>query len=325
MTASTEIDVRPPSQATAIPAKIAYARALAESGLLPGAYRKQPSNVLWAIEYGDMLGLSPMAAITGIHVIEGKPSISAGLISALVRRAGHKLRVSGDADTATCQIIRSDDRGYTFAVTFTAKDAQAAGLLTKDVWKKYRPSMLKARAITQCARDACEEALFGLHYTPEELGAEVDEDGVVIARIIDEHAADDDTRPWIAQALERARTFKTDADGQELQREAAAAALDGRCSTGQSDHVQNTVTDELNKRHRKLSAHHLRQLSENDEWRAAVEEIADGDDETARNKLEELRQLIGAGTMDEGRAGRIGRAIIALCPRAAITDADVTA
>ena len=40
--------------------------------------------------------------------------------------------------------------------------------------------MLKSRAITQCARDACEEALFGLHYTPEELGAEVDEDGVVV-------------------------------------------------------------------------------------------------------------------------------------------------
>ena len=44
--------------------------------------------------------------------------------------------------------------------------------------------MLKARAITQCARDACEEALFGLHYTPEELGAEVDEDGVVVAEVV---------------------------------------------------------------------------------------------------------------------------------------------
>ena len=36
---------------------------------------------------------------------------------------------------------------------------------------------LKSRAITQVARDACEEVLFGLHYTPEELGAEVDADG----------------------------------------------------------------------------------------------------------------------------------------------------
>lgn len=38
--------------------------------------------------------------------------------------------------------------------------------------------MLKARAITEVARDACEEALMGMTYTPEEMGADVDEDGI---------------------------------------------------------------------------------------------------------------------------------------------------
>ena len=79
-----------------MPAKIQYAKLLAESGLLPASYRKQPANILYAVEYGELLGLPAIAAITGIHVIEGKPSISAGLISALVRRAGHRLRVIGD-------------------------------------------------------------------------------------------------------------------------------------------------------------------------------------------------------------------------------------
>ena len=55
---ATDVAVRDP-QATAIPAKLQYARALAESGLLPAAYRKNPANVLWAVEYGDMLGLVP--------------------------------------------------------------------------------------------------------------------------------------------------------------------------------------------------------------------------------------------------------------------------
>ena len=41
------IAVRAPAS-DGIPAKLAYAKALAESGLLPGAYRKQPANVLWA-------------------------------------------------------------------------------------------------------------------------------------------------------------------------------------------------------------------------------------------------------------------------------------
>ena len=43
--------------------------------------------------------------------------------------------------------------------------------------------MLKARAIASAPGTPCEEALFGLHYTPEELGADVDEDGVVAAEL----------------------------------------------------------------------------------------------------------------------------------------------
>jgi hypothetical protein len=40
--------------------------------------------------------------------------------------------------------------------------------------------MLKARAITEVARDACPEALFGVAYTAEELGAETDAEGVPV-------------------------------------------------------------------------------------------------------------------------------------------------
>jgi len=207
MNAGTDVAVRRP-QASAIPAKLQYAHELAASGLLPSAYRRQPANVLWAVEYGEMLGLPPIAAMTGVHVIEGKPTASAGLISALVRRAGHKLRVQGDGKSATCQIVRADDPDFTFEVTWTLKrnadnnpSAEEAGLLNKNTWKNYPASMLKSRAITQCARDACEEALFGLHYTPEELGEEVDEDGAVVGEAqqpavvtIDGAGTEDD--PW---------------------------------------------------------------------------------------------------------------------------------
>jgi hypothetical protein len=338
----TEIDLhRPQQQPSAIPAKLAYARALAESGLLPAAYRKQPANILWAVEYGDMLGLSTMAAITGVHVIEGKPTASAGLISALVRRAGHKLRVHGDADAATCQIIRSDDQGYTFTVTFTAKDAQAAGLLGKDVWKKYRPSMLKARAITQCARDACEEALFGLHYTPEELGANVDEDGVVVENAPQQTAErsggtpEDDqwyVRPepapasgtpengqrWAEGAIVLAASFKSEAEGTRLWKEAAARRLKGECTTDEQDHIQHLVEARIQDRRKEASERLLLHLSEDDDWRDQVRGLTSDDE--AREAVEELGRLKGAGTMDETRAGRIAAAIIARYPKAALKD-----
>lgn len=165
-----------------MPAKINYAKALADSGLLPKEYRKQPANVLWAMEYADMLGLPPMSAITGIHVIDGKPTASAGLISGLVRRAGHRLRITGDDQHAVAEIRRCDDPDFTFKAEWTIDRARNAGLLDKkgDTWQRYPAAMLKARAVTEVARDACEEALSGVHYTAEELGAEVDESGQVI-------------------------------------------------------------------------------------------------------------------------------------------------
>jgi hypothetical protein len=170
--------------------KVSYAQHLASSALLPRQYQQQPANLLFAIEYAEMLQLPPMAAITGIHVIEGKPSASAALISALVRRAGHRLRVTGNGTKAVAQIVRSDDPEFTFESEWTIERAQTAGLAGKAVWKNYPAAMLKARAISEVARDACEEALSGMHYTPEELGAEVDADGeIVVEQVRDDKPA----------------------------------------------------------------------------------------------------------------------------------------
>jgi hypothetical protein len=183
MTAEIEL-ARP--RAASLPDKLQYARALADSGLLPAQYRRQPANLLYAVEYGEMLGLPPMAAINGVHVIEGKPSASAALISALVRRAGHRLRITGDDRRAVCEIVRADDPEFTFRSEWTIERARAAGIAGKLVWKSYPAAMLKARALTECARDACQEALSGLQYTPEELGAETNEDGEPIRAVAEQ-------------------------------------------------------------------------------------------------------------------------------------------
>ena len=156
--------------------KLEYCQQMAKGNLLPKQYFQNPGNLLIAIEYGEALSLPTIVAIQQVHIIEGKVSASSALISSLVRRAGHKLRVDGDSKAATCKITRCDDT-EPYVVTFTIEDARTAGLTGKDVWKKYPREMLKARAITACARDACQEALNGLCYTPEELGATVSVDG----------------------------------------------------------------------------------------------------------------------------------------------------
>lgn len=182
-------------QAGSLDSAVRFAQLLSDADLLPRQFVGRPANVLYAVEYGRTLGITPVAAITGIHVIEGKPSASSGLIGALVRKAGHKLRVKSDGMSwATAQIVRADDPEFTYECTWNLQRAEQAGLLQiKDgkpfardrngkpaTWEKYTAAMLKARAITEVARDACEDVLFGLHYTPEELGANVNADGEVV-------------------------------------------------------------------------------------------------------------------------------------------------
>lgn len=168
--------------------QIALAENMASSNLLPQEYRKNPANLLYAIQYAESLGVHPMTAVTGISVIQGKPTASAQLIGALVRRAGHKLRVTCDGKTAKAVIIRADDPDFEFVSVWTLDRAKAAGLTGKSVWKQYPEAMLKARAITEVAREAAAEALFGVIYTPEELGAEVDADGGVVGGSVVEPA-----------------------------------------------------------------------------------------------------------------------------------------
>jgi hypothetical protein len=167
--------------------KMAMANALANANLLPRAYQKNPANLLFAMEYADAIGVHPMTAVQSIHVIDGKPSASAQLIAGLGRRAGHIVRVKFDRKTmtATAEVIRKDDPDYTFQSVWDMERARSANLTGKAVWKQYPDAMLKARAITEVARDAFPEALFGVAYTAEELGADrTDEDGAPIQEAV---------------------------------------------------------------------------------------------------------------------------------------------
>lgn len=140
--------------------------------LLPEAYRDNPANVLLAVGLGAGMGLSPAESLYRIDVIQGKPCASAELIAANVRKAGHKLRVQIDdqAQSVTATIVRADDPDFPFTVTRDMAWAQRMGLASKDNYKKQPMTMLQWRAISGVARLACPEALYGVQYTPDEIG-----------------------------------------------------------------------------------------------------------------------------------------------------------
>lgn len=177
--------------------RIQWSRAIAGAGnLVPVGFRDgpnaNPAKILLAVEYGAMLGLHPMAALSGIHVIEGKPTLSAALMSALVHKAGHKLRITttgavtgtgttmGGDFTVTVTLIRADDPSHPFTVTWTIDRAKRAGLWGKGNWVKYPENQMTWRGVSEATKLGAPEVLSGVWYTPDELGATVDEDGDVL-------------------------------------------------------------------------------------------------------------------------------------------------
>lgn len=148
-----------------------FANTVADGSMLPAAYRKSPANVLIAVGLGTSMGLSPAESLYRINVIQGKPTASAELIAAQVRKAGHKLRIAKDEGhmSVTATVVRCDDPDYPISVTRDRAWAEAMGLASKDNYIKQPMTMLTWRAITAAAREACPEALYGVAYTPDEM------------------------------------------------------------------------------------------------------------------------------------------------------------
>ncbi|MDJ0323196.1 hypothetical protein QMG61_05390 [Cryobacterium sp. PH31-AA6] len=179
-------------EAAGLDEKMRYVQTLSSAGdLIPKglwtAGKPNPGKVLLVFETGAMLGIHPIAALSGIDIIEGKPAISPGLMSGVIRKAGHKLRVTtrgsikaGDFE-AVVTLTRADDPDFTYEAIWTMERATRAKLAHKDNWVKYPEAMCKARAISEVAREGAEDCLMGVKYTPEEMGALVNESGEMVA------------------------------------------------------------------------------------------------------------------------------------------------
>lgn len=164
----TEIELHQPT--TDLTSQMDYARAVQTAGMLPEAYRGKPADILLAVGLGQSMGLSPAESLYRISVIKGKPTASAELIAAQVRKAGHKLRVVTKDGAVKATIVRADDPDFEHTVVRDMAWAQRMGLDKNDNYRKQPETMLQWRAISAVARLACPEALYGVQYTPDEVG-----------------------------------------------------------------------------------------------------------------------------------------------------------
>ena len=146
------------------------AEVMAASSLLPESYRKQPANLLWAMELADALDVSLAQAINGISVIKGKPTMSAEMMRALVMRAGHRFAVTEFTDeSVTVTVARKEWPEDVQQFTFTMADAKHAGLANSDTYRKHPKAMLLARATSAACRAVFPDVVSGMGYTPDEI------------------------------------------------------------------------------------------------------------------------------------------------------------
>lgn len=153
--------------------RIEHAKIVSQSSLIPAEYRGKPADIIWAMDIGDALGVPYTQVMQSMVVARGKMTMSADLMGAIVRRAGHKLRIHEDGNSVTASIVRADDPDYEFAVTWDERKAREAGLWgNRGPWTQYPRQMLRARAITEVCRQGASDALAGNVYTAEELTSE---------------------------------------------------------------------------------------------------------------------------------------------------------
>lgn len=142
---------------------------VANTEFVPKALRGKPEAVLACILAGHEAGLSPMTSLRSIHVIEGRPAMSAELMRAVIQRAGHTIEVEEMSTTRAVVVGKRSNSERPLRVVWTEDDARRAGLLGKDNWKKYPRAMLVARATTELARMLFPDVLAGISHSIEEL------------------------------------------------------------------------------------------------------------------------------------------------------------
>ena len=156
------------------------AKAMAGSGFFSDT--KQASQAIVKILAAREIGLGPFAGMTGVNIIQGKPAFGANIMAACVKKSGrYNYRVTEMNDKAcTIEFMeRLDGKWITSGESkFTIDDARKAGTKNLD---KFPRNMLFARAMSNGVRWYCPDVMNGsVVYTPEELGADVDEDGTVV-------------------------------------------------------------------------------------------------------------------------------------------------
>ena len=156
---------------------------MSESGMVPAAYAKKPAMIFVAVQMGMELGLTPMASVQNIAVINGNPCLWGDAVLGIVSGSGllddiEETTVGdypNDNFKCVCRVIRQG-RKTTIIREYSIADAKQAGLFgsNKDNWRKYPKRMLQMRARSMALRDSFPDLLKGIKVREEVMDYDID-------------------------------------------------------------------------------------------------------------------------------------------------------
>ena len=85
------------------------AEQIAQTDFVPRALRGNPPAIAATMLYGRECGLAPMQSLRAIHIIDGRPAMSAESMRGLILAAGHSIEYVS-ADSTRCR-VRGRRRG----------------------------------------------------------------------------------------------------------------------------------------------------------------------------------------------------------------------
>lgn len=144
---------------------------------------RSAAQAIVKIMKGRELNIPPASAMEIINVIEGKTALSGVAIAGIIK-SSRKYRydvVECTSRGATIEFFERLDGAWRSLgrTSFVEEDARRAGLAGKKNWREYPQNMYLWRALSNGGRMFCPDILAGV-YTPEELGADVSDDGSVL-------------------------------------------------------------------------------------------------------------------------------------------------
>lgn len=142
----------------------ALGKVFAESGLFADV--KSQAQAVVRILAGQEIGIPAFAAISGIHIIQGKPTIGAGLMASRVKGSGKYDYVVTHHDEKKCSIDFLQAGKVIGNSTFTIEDAKKAQTKNLD---KFPRNMLFARAMSNGVKWYTPDIFAGPVYVPEEM------------------------------------------------------------------------------------------------------------------------------------------------------------